>query len=175
MKIETGVAAVYADGGLIERNPSPVAGMWAWCHVGADGWRIREGSGVIVPADVVEVSPEGVTNHHSEVLALLLGLEELPDGWSGTVYSDSKNALNVFFASARVNKLPASWRPRVGAVLRRLGAMRSVRLDGHPTKAQLKAGVGKRGAPVSEHNVHVDRLCTRAGERFMLASVAVKL
>lgn len=164
----TCAVAVYGDGGLIRSNPSPVGGMWAWCHVDAAGWRIREESGVIVPSDVADVSPEGVTNHHSETLALLLGLEALPDGWAGTVYSDSANALRVFFAEGKVNKFPLAWQQRIGAVLRRMGQMGHVRLDGHPTRAQLRLGIGKRGGPVSEHNVRVDKLCTEAGKRHML-------
>jgi hypothetical protein len=27
------IVAVYADGGIIHRNPSPVGGTWSWCHV----------------------------------------------------------------------------------------------------------------------------------------------
>lgn len=162
------VVAVYSDGGLLRGNPSSVGGTWAWCHVDASDWRVREQSGVIIPADV---EGHAVTNHHTEVLALLHGLEALPDGWSGTAYSDSKNALRVFFGEGSLNKLPRAWWPRIGAVLRRLGDMQHIRLDGHPTRAQLAAGVGKRGGPVSEHNVRVDRLCSEAGQRFMLGRV----
>ena len=160
------VVAVYAYGGLIASNPSPIAGMWAFCHVDADDWRVREESGILEPRDVGMVP---VTNHHTETYALLMALEALPDGWSGRVCSDSKNALRVFFGEGSLAKLPSLWRPRIGAVLRRLGKLEPLRLDGHPTKVQLKAGIGKRGGPVSQHNVRVDDLCTREGKRFMLA------
>ena len=170
MSADRPVVALYADGGLLQSNPSPIAGMWAWCHVDADGWRVDEASGILTPADV---AASGVTNHHTETYALLAGLEALPESWSGKVCSDSKNALRVFFGEGSLKKLPASWHRRIGAALRRLGPVEAIRLDGHPTKAQLAAGVGKRGGPVSPHNVYVDRLCTRTGERFMLTRRAV--
>lgn len=166
-----GVVAVYSDGGLIRSNPSPIGGMWAWCHVDADDWRVREESGILEPSDV---EGRDVTNHHTETYALLMALEALPDGWTGRACSDSRNALRVFFGEGSLRNLPAAWRPRIGAVLRRLGRIEPIRLDGHPTRAQLAAGIGKRGAPVSEHNVRVDDLCTKAGERFMLARTAVR-
>lgn len=145
--------------------------MWAWCHVDAGGWRVREESGVLTPDDVERAA---VTNHHTETYALLLALEALPDDWSGRACSDSKNALRVFFGEGSLRKLPAAWRPRIGAVLKRLDRIEAIRLDGHPTRAQLAAGIGKRGGPVSHHNVRVDALCTQVGERFMLARMAVR-
>jgi hypothetical protein len=162
------VAAVYADGGLIASNPSPIAGMWAFCHVDAENWRVHEESGVLVPQEV----GGPVTNHHSEVLAMLFGLEALPDGWSGQACSDSKNALRLFFHEGSLRAIPDAWRPRVGAVLRRLGRIEPVHLDGHPTRAQLAAGIGKRGNPVSEHNVRVDALCSQEGRRYQLVQTA---
>ena len=42
-----------------------------------------------------------------------------------------------------------------------------VLLDGHPTKKQLEAVLGKRGHPVSKHNVWCDEACRQAGEAFL--------
>lgn len=164
------VVAVYADGGVLKSNPSPIAGMWAFCLVDADGWRVREESGVIEPDEV----GGPVTNHHTEVFALLSGLAALPDGWSGKACSDSKNALRLFFHEGSLQKIPEAWRPRVGAVLRRLGTIEPVQVKGHPTKALIKSGAERdaRGRLISEHNVRVDALCTAAGERHLLVLAA---
>jgi hypothetical protein len=58
----------------------------------------------------------------------------------------------------------------------RLGTVVPVLLDGHPTQAQLAAGVGKRGHPVSAHNVACDRACTAQANRVraMLAASSKK-
>ena len=40
-------------------------------------------------------------------------------------------------------------------------------LDGHPTRSQLEAGKGKRGGPVSEHNVWCDKACGYAAVGFI--------
>jgi hypothetical protein len=166
--------AVYADGGLLRVNPSPIGGMWAWCHVDQGGARVRSASGMLL----VDEIGAAVTNHHTENLALLLGLEALPDGWSGRVCTDSLNALRVFCHEGRVGKLPSAWYPRIGRVLARLGRLEPVLLKGHPTRAELTAGVGtKRGRdgvrrtyPVSEHNDWCDRACSQAGLAYMRAT-----
>ena len=42
-----------------------------------------------------------------------------------------------------------------------------VLLDGHPTKAQLEAGIGKRGHLVSKWNVLCDKMCNEEAERYV--------
>jgi len=157
-------AAIYADGGVLRVNPSPIAGTWATCHVDADDYRIWHASGVILPSEV----GGPVTNNQTEFYALLSGLEALPYGWSGKVCTDSLVTIRRFRDDARLTGIPLEWRRRMAMVLGRLRALDYVRLDGHPTKAQLQAGVGKRGGPVSKHNVWCDDECGRAGQRFML-------
>ena len=95
--------ALYADGGVIGQNPSPIGGTWAWCMVSADGVRTRFAHGWISPA---ELGAPVVSNNHTELLALVLGLEALPSGWAGTVYSDSWVSLQRVFLAAKLNNVP---------------------------------------------------------------------
>ncbi len=154
--------AVYADGGVILSNPSAIGGTWATCHVDASGARIWEASGVILPADV---GMPFVSNNQSEFYALLMGLEAVPDGWSGRACSDSSITLARFFRMGKLNGIPFDWRARLSNVLGRLGRVESVLLDGHPTRAQLAAGIGRNGHPVSAHNCWCDRRCTEEARR----------
>lgn len=159
--------AVYADGGVIQRNPSPIGGTWAWCHVSASGERIRTDSGVILPRQRL---PE-ITNNLSEYVALVRGLEALPEGWSGAVYSDSQVTLARLFERARCKGLPQVLIRQGAAAVARLdwASISPVLLSGHPTKAELLAGLAKSGRPVSEHNVWCDRECgarARAWQEF---------
>jgi hypothetical protein len=48
-KLVSDIHTVYADGGVVNINPSPIGGTWAFCHVDANGGRIREESGRIEP------------------------------------------------------------------------------------------------------------------------------
>ncbi|MCK8265740.1 hypothetical protein LW980_17860, partial [Erwinia amylovora] len=70
---------VYADGGVVMVNPSPHGGTWAWCHVSGERMA-ASGSGSFPPA---EYGMESASNNLTEFLALLHGLEALPDGWAG--------------------------------------------------------------------------------------------
>lgn len=152
--------ALYADGGVIGPNPSLIGGTWAWCLVDAAGQRICDYSGVIRPS---EAQVPAVTNNLTELLALVNGLDALPGGWQGTVYSDSWVSLQRVFLAAKLKNVPTWLVARLQNLQKsgKLADLSYVLLDGHPTKAQLAAGVGKRGHPVSEHNVFVDQECGR--------------
>lgn len=151
--------ALYADGGVIRQNPSTIGGTWAWCMVDADGERIRHAVGWMTPA---ELGTPAVTNNQTELLALVLGLEALPAAFAGTVYSDSWVSLQRIFHAAKLNNLPQWLIERLQAIQKSgaLATMRYVLLDGHPTRAQLEAGIGKRGNPVSTWNVWCDAQCS---------------
>lgn len=155
----TSAIALYADGGVIGANPSPIGGTWAWCLVDATGQRVCEYFGTLLTSPDLPF----VTNNVTELVALVNGLEALPHGWSGTVYSDSWVSLQRVFLAARLKNVPQWLVDRLHALQRsrKLASMSYVLLDGHPTKAQLAAGVGKRGAPVSIHNVWCDEACTK--------------
>lgn len=149
------IIAVYADGGVIGINPSPVGGTWAWCHVNAAGERIQTASGIVRPWG----NMKAITNNLTEMIALVLALEALPAGWSGQIYSDSKITLGRVFLNWRCDGIPMALQARMHVATDRLGVYQWWLLDGHPTRAQLAAGIGKRGQPVSEHNVWCDHAC----------------
>jgi ribonuclease HI len=158
------VDAIYADGGVIQKNPSDIGGTWATCHVDGDNRRCWRASGVLLPADV---GAPFVTNNQTEFYALLTGLEMLATGWSGKVCTDSLVTIRRFRDEGRLAGIPNEWRRRMAMTLGRLGELEYVLLDGHPTRAQLAAGIGKRGGPVSEHNVWCDHACTEAGRELV--------
>lgn len=162
------IIAVYADGGVVDRNPSQLGGTWAWCHVDAHGWRVDVNSGVLTPFADGGPGPT-IGNNQAEFYALLLGLEALPSGWFGDVCSDSNNTLGRFFKGWATNGIPPRWVSRMLLTLSRLDLtrVRPVLLQGHPSGAELLAGVGKTGRPVSAHNVFCDRECARAGQAFL--------
>lgn len=164
------VVAIYADGGVILKNPSDIAGTWATCHVDADNWRAWTASGVLLPS---EVGTSAVTNNQTEFYALLNGLEALPDDWAGRVCTDSLVTIRRFRDDAKLAGIPLEWRRRMAMTRGRLGQLEYVLLDGHPTRAHLAAGIGKRGGPVSEHNVWCDHACTEAG-RLLVARRALE-
>jgi hypothetical protein len=177
MKIETeGIAwldmdifhgeELYCDGGVIGRNPSPVGGTWAWRRTRGP-LCLQESSGLLLPADL---GVETISNNNSELLALLTGLECLPDGWTGRCNSDSQIALGWVFQAYSQEKIPETLRARLNN-LRHGGRLSGIQwrlLQGHPTETDLLAGVGaKRGLPVSRHNVWCDAACKGAAEAFL--------
>lgn len=152
------VHELYCDGGVVGRNPSPIGGTFAWCLVDA-GERVAERVGGLLPSDMGVLH---VSNNNSELTALLDGLENLPAGWDGRVNSDSQVALGWVFLGWSQEKVPAPLRERLNAMRQsgRLAGLRWRLLQGHPTKADLACGIGKkRTLPVSEHNVYVDQAC----------------
>lgn len=154
--------ALYCDGGVIQKNPSTIGGTWAWCAVDASGNRVFQRGGVCP-------SPAGlpITNNHMEQIAITLALEAMPEGWSGTVYSDSMVALGRVFKGWRTKNLPANVSRRSAAAVARLGKIETVLLQGHPTKADLACGIGaKRNLPVSIHNVWCDKECGRQASEY---------
>lgn len=171
--------ALFADGGIIGRNPSSIGGTWAWCLVDATGQRIATDSGFVLtgegevahrPEDAEAWTGEVVTNNVTELVALVRGLEALPTTWRGAVCSDSQITLGRLFSAWAWNGIPDAWVERALAAMVRFaeGALTPVLLQGHPTRTDLAAGIGaKRRLPVSEHNVFVDRLCNEAAERFL--------
>jgi ribonuclease HI len=167
MQTEKRITALYADGGVIEKNPSPIGGTWAWIQVDENDQQICHESWAITPA---EMRTDVVTNNQTELLALLYGLERLPADFCGTVLSDSNNSLGRLFHGWKWNNIPQWMHERYRRVRKHLvhwDAIKPVLLDGHPTKAQLAAGIGKRGHPVSIFNVQCDKLCGEAAEKFL--------
>lgn len=165
MKTTTSLIDLYADGGVIESNPSSIGGTWAWCHVTVAGERLTSASGVITPA---EAGLPFITNNLTELFALLEARESLPYAWNGTICSDSWVSLQRVFLAARLKNVP-DWLVQRLQRMQRDGWFSGCAwklLDGHPTKAQLLSGIGKRGSPVSEHNVFCDAECQRRAREY---------
>lgn len=166
------LSAIYADGGVIGKNPSSDGGTWGWCFTNRYGLRINGDYGYLTP-DLFGEGP--ITNNVTELYALLLALEAAPDHWCGPVYSDS----GITLGRLRTWRLPpgAAWSLHGVPRALQLLVWRQVDrldwegitwhlLDGHPTHKQLESGRGKRGGTVSPHNVWCDRMCNLAKDRF---------
>lgn len=161
------IVALYTDGGVIGKNPSTIGGTWAWCGVDENGEQVIHRGGV------VPCVGKPITNNHTEQIAITLALEAMPDGWSGTVYSDSQVALGRVFKGWKEKNLPRNISERSTAAVKRLGKITPVLLQGHPTKADLLAGVGaKRGLPVSVHNQWCDEECGRQSRDYRMKVMA---
>jgi len=174
--------AMYADGGVIEKNPSPIGGTFAVRIIHADN-TTEQHSGIILPKHGMRGF---VSNNISELAAVVCGLSKLPDLWRGIIYSDSWVTLQRVFHGAKMNNVPEWLEDKMLQEMQRLEIPRFwerltyqeqlkrherrgityVLLDGHPTKAQLAEGIGKRGNPVSEHNVWCDKECQRLAREY---------
>ena len=161
------IKTLYADGGVIGHNPSGIGGTWAWCLANEADEMIAHGQGHITPA---EAEMPGITNNLTEMLALIRGLEQLPVDFKGTVCSDSQITLGRVFWGWKWSNIPGWMHRRFQAARKRLVNFEQitvVQLDGHPTVAQLGAKIGKRGNPVSKHNVWCDRACGEAAQNYL--------
>jgi ribonuclease HI len=175
--MEQEILAVYADGGVIGRNPSAEGGTWAWCHVNTSRLVVpvvsvcivASGKGYLHPRDA---QTEKVTNNQTEYWALLQCLKALPDGWSGPVYSDSAITLGRFGNGWKHDGIPGLWEVEMHEARQRLGKLTWNLLDGHPTRAQLEAGKGKRGGAVSVFNAWADARCTELAKEYALLAGA---
>lgn len=171
------IRALYTDGGLLSQNPSDVGGMWAWCGVDRiDERPLVKGmltGGVNVDAELV-TSDSGivlatpsklVTNNIVEMIAVVKALEAVPPGWSGNLYSDSEVTLGRVLYGHALRGLPPNVVERFHKAIMRVGPIKGVLLQGHPTKQDLLDGFGrKRGYPVSKWNVFVDNECNKRAD-----------
>jgi hypothetical protein len=155
-------AAVYADGGLCGRNPSPHGGSWAFVYVDALENVLREASGFVTPA---EAGLPYVTNNYTELLAVTMALEGLPAGWAGKVFTDSFVTYNRLLGSKSFKGIPPEFVARFRAAVDKLGPFIVGLLSGHPRPEDLEAG-HNGGVAVSEFNVRCDELCCLEVERF---------
>ena len=156
---------LYADGGVIGHNPSEQGGTWAFCVV-QGGERIVERAEVITPK---MAQMENITNNLTEMLAVVNGLKALPADWAGTVYSDSQITLGRVAWGWKWKNIPTWVHHEYQIERARLvnwDKIKFVLLQGHPTKSELEAGVGRKGYSVSEHNVWCDRACGLAADMF---------
>jgi ribonuclease HI len=159
------IIELYADGGVIGSNPSAIGGTYAYRLIKTDRLTIDR-SGTITTLQMGGL----ITNNQTEMLALLRGFAQLPDDFKGTVYSDSHVSLGRIFLAWKWNNIPA-WMHRLYRDqrdrLKYWNEIKYILLDGHPTKDQLIKGIGKRGHPVSIHNVWCDHACQHAGMKLL--------
>lgn len=154
---------LYADGGVIGRNPSPYGGPYAWYLIQDNETVIRAGDGILTPADL---GTETVSNNNTELLAVLAGAEAATPNYPNlTIKSDSLNALRWLFGEKGIQNVPQALRDRLIAYLKtgRLAGCSYTLLAGHPTKEWLAAGYrtepGKSPLEVSIWNKACDDRC----------------
>lgn len=149
------VKRLYTDGGTIGKNPSKTGGTWAWCATDEADEFIYGESGYFL-------APEGkeITNHQAEFAAMTRALEAMPNGWDGTICSDSELTVNRFSKGYSCFNIPPNMLSRGKDVIERLGEMSFIILQNKPTRKDIDAGFGKKtGLPVSKWNVWCDQKC----------------
>lgn len=154
--------SIFCDGGCIVKNPSIYGGTWCYVLV-EDNKSISTASGIILPNDV---GLPAITNNLSELFAALKGLAAAPTGWQGALYTDSLITLRRITTGEKFNGIPQKLREKT-LELRRGRKWQGILLSGHPTKAQLEIGIGRKGRPVSKWNVYCDQECKRLATEFM--------
>jgi ribonuclease HI len=163
------IKEIYTDGGLMFSNPSDKGGAWAW--VGVD----EERRIMIAKCDIVLVNGGQITNNTTETMAIVKALEAMPNGWSGTIISDSEVALTRLFGTPRFHGCPPNVRDRLHKAVNRLGKLEKIHVSGHPSIRDLNGENGycpKSGLPlgrkrdkdgnllpVSKWNKYADELC----------------
>jgi ribonuclease HI len=163
------IAAIFADGGVFGssdptlRSRSYIGGVWAWCHVTRKSIALAERSGLLLPTATVPT----ITNNYAEYVAAVRALEALPEGAHVQVCLDSEITIGRLFYKWACSGIPDKLRYRGERAVARLGSARPILLDGHPTRAQLAAGRGSRGYPVSRHNVWCDTACNREKDKYL--------
>lgn len=153
----------YADGSTIGPNPSTIGGSYAWCHV-VNGERVLEGQGVI-PAGWLGMKT--ISNNVAELVAAVEALEWLERRQQCVLWSDSRVTLTRLNHSDCWSGIPDELRWR--ALEMRERVFRIKLLAGHPTRRQLATGKGRKGRPVSIHNVWCDRVASETGEAYRYA------
>ena len=166
------MSILYADGGVINKNPSPYGGTWAYVLVDDDDETIlKQDSGSVSRAEMGTL----VTNNQTEFLAVVRGLLAAADYDLKEVRSDSNVTLGRFFKSWSVTNIPDWILEERQEALKHYNTrawtnclmLKYTLLDGHPTEAQLETGIGKRGHPVSKWNVLADKLCNDEAWEFL--------
>lgn len=166
---------LYADGGVIRQNPSPFGGTWAICMVNHLDQLVWKNSGIISPEDM---ETPFVTNNQTELLAVIYGLQRVMTSENDLeVCSDSQITLMRVFGHSPFNNIPEWMINLLRWEQKRLTYFKKFThtlMDGHPTKAQVESGIGKKGHVTSKWNVLCDKLCNEQAEKF-LNSITPKL
>lgn len=149
------VKAVYTDGGLVLKNPSPVGGSWAYRLVDSTD---RLGGNVVKEYSGGRIQPE-ITNNTTEFIAAVLAFRQLPEGWSGLWLPDSEVTVTRLLYGGKGKGLSLEQIKWGRETMERMGNIQVQLLGGHPTKKALAAGQREDGKLVSIHNVWADKAC----------------
>lgn len=154
---------LFVDGGVIKSNPSKLGGTWAYFLI-ENETIIKQGSGIVTPKDV---GLPKVSNNLTELLAAIRGLEAVPDGWDGTIHTDSMVTWYRITNGNSFNGIP-KWLIDLTVKLRRNRKWIAKLVKGHPSKKELEQGfhVHKNGTKsiVSKWNCACDVECTRLAD-----------
>lgn len=163
------ISFAFADGGVIAKNPSEHGGTWACLFLEEGQNAVEEDvkvySGIVTPG---QAGLRAISNNYTELLACVEALERLPDEWAGTLFTDSHcTRCRLVNAAPSMSGIPEDLQSRLWTARGRMGSFKVILLDGHPTKAQLASGIGKRGNPCSRWNVVCDKECGRLALEFL--------
>jgi len=129
---------IYTDGGVIKQNPSSIGGSWAWVAISELDQKLKSASGILTPEDLELPS---VSNNTMELFAALRALESVPEGWEGTLVTDSRvTACRLLYG---INPKTANLPPWIIKRTSKLRAGRKWKVSivrGHPTKDELEKG-----------------------------------
>jgi len=155
---------IYCDGGTIGKNPSRLGGTYAWLWLSQDGRVLKTGKGIVTPK---QAGTKTITNNVMELWAAVEGLQLLPEGWGGTIWTDSKVTMFRLIKSQSFKGIPLHLEQKIRRIRKVLDY--TVQLcAGHPTKVEFARGRRKRnGLPVSRWNVYVDKECNRLSENYL--------
>lgn len=161
----TGVKAVYTDGGLVLKNPSPVGGSWAYRLVDSID---RLGGNVVKEFSGGRIQPE-ITNNTTEFIAAVLAFRQLPEGWSGLWLPDSEVTVTRLLYGGKGKGLSEDQIKWGRETMERMGKIEVQLLGGHPTRKALASGFRADGKPVSIHNVWCDKACGEVNKKLLAA------
>jgi len=177
---------VYTDAGIIGTGYSKIGGSFAWRIViggrpglnPCEGTVIKSGSGLFLvkgipfPPELESVCDDsgldGIECNLMETFSAYHGLNAaLELGYvSVTLCCDNKNAIGRMTQDYATNNLPEWMLDCIQSTRSKFHDIKSVLMNGHPNKKELKSGIGHSGYPVSDHNVWCDKECTRIKKEF---------
>lgn len=158
-------ATIFADGGIIGKNPSRVGGTWCYLWVSGQGRKLYTEHGIVSPQDH---GLQTVGNNLTELLAVLRAVQSVPPEWDGTVFTDSLITYHRFTSSpfTSFRGIPQDLTREVFR-LRGEHRFRMGHLKGHPTRKELQEGRSRCGRMVSIFNVYCDKTCGRIGREHL--------
>lgn len=164
------VAWLVSDGGCIGKNPSYIGGTWCYVLMDEHNKRILHECGVVTPS---YVNLPRVTNNLTEMLALVNALKRVPNGWEGRCLVDSQVTIGRVWKDWAMSGIPEWLETELKFLKMRLNfrKIRSVLVQGHPTRAELAAKRGKTGLPVSHQNCFCDLTCSSLAKAVLAAQV----